>query len=492
MKHRFHEAAHHTIVFGVGGVLRQAVAFLLIPLYTRFLKPDAFGALALFLVVMGLMQIVPNSFIPALFRSYYDCEEDEQRCLVVSSTYSFVLLLAGVLTAIGLIGRRFFSVWLFGTVGFESLWRIVMWVSFFNSIAAIGMTVLRAKKASWQFALVSFVSFLIQMFAVIYFVAFRAEGLTGVLYGYLIGAVANVILLFPFVIKSICLHVSFAEVHKLLIYGWPFIPTEAMGFVTQSADRIFLERFASMALVGVYSLSQKLSSIVSVLFISPFSFIALPVVFSAEQDKNAKEFYARLLTYYLLVALGVGLTVSMTADSLLRLVSTPNYWKAAKIVPLMTLSLILYGARSMIGVGLNLKRKTYYFPLAVGIGTTVNFMLLILLVPRFYEWGATWASVIGSLAVCAVNYFANRTFFPLPYEWLRMAKVFAVAVTVYGVSCALRFRSPLQTLVAQSGLWLLYPILLYFTRFFELREIQYARRSITQVVYKLRSLRELR
>jgi len=485
VKNRFHEAAYHTIVFGIGGALRQAVAFFLIPLYTRFLKPDALGVFAFFLIVMGLMQIVPNSFTPALFRSYYDCEKEEQRCLVVTSTYSFVLFLAGLLTAIGLIGSRLFSVWLFSTEGFESLWKIVMWVSFLNSIAAIGMAVLRAKKASWQFVLVSFASFLIQMIAVVYLVAFRLTGLDGVLYGYLIGAAVNVIFLMPFVIRDIGLRVSFLEVRKLFSYGWPFIPTEAMGFVTQSADRIILERVASMALVGIYSLSQKVSSVVSILFIAPFSLIALPVAFSAEQDEKAKEFYARLLTYYFLVALGIGLAVSMSADSLLRLISNPDYWHAANIVPLINLSLIIYGARSMIGIGLNLQRKTYYFPLAIGIGTAVNFILLALLVPRFYEWGAAWASVLGALAVCVVYYLANRTFFPLPYEWLRMAKTLAVATMVYGVSCTLRFSDPLKTLLIQSVLWLLYPTLLYFSRFFELDEIKYAKG-----VLRFRFLRE--
>jgi len=139
----------------------------------------------------------------------------------------------------------------------------------------------------------------------------------------------------------------------------------------------------------------------------------------------------------------------------------------------------------MIGIGLNLQRKTYYFPLAIGIGTTVNFILLMLLVPRFYEWGAAWASVLGALAVCVVYYLANRTFFPLPYEWLRMAKTLAVATMVYGVSCTLRFSDPLKTLLIQSVLWLLYPTLLYFSRFFELDEIKYAKR-----VLKFRLLRE--
>jgi len=488
MKSRFQETAYHTIVFGVGGALRQAIAFLLIPLYTRYLEPDAFGALALFIIVINLMGIIPQSFTPALFRSYYDCEDDRERRIVVSSTFGFVIVLIGILSVIGLMYGRLFSMLLFRTEGLETLWQTVMLISFLNGIAALGMGILRARKASRQFAFVSVVAFLIQMVATIYLVAVKNSGLAGVLNGYLIGSVANVAFLFPFVIRDIRPQISSAEVAKLFSYGWPFMPTQAMGFITQSADRILLERFASLAVVGVYALSQKLSSILTVLFVAPFSLIALPVVFSAEKDENAKQFYVRLLTYYLLIALSIGLAVSMLADSLLKLVSNPVYWTASDIVPLISLSLILYGARSLIGIGLIIQRKTHYFPLAVGVGMVVNFSLLLLFVPRFHERGAAWASVLGSISVCIVYYWSNRAFYPLPYEWLRMVKILCAAVIVYGIGWIFRLNDPLKDIILHSVLLLVYPALLYLVRFFEKSEIRYITSAISRTRSRFQAL----
>ena len=74
------ETAQHTLVFGVGGILRQGANFFLLPLYTVYLPADEYGILNLLLIAGSLAAVVPTATVgPALFRSYYDYESQEER-----------------------------------------------------------------------------------------------------------------------------------------------------------------------------------------------------------------------------------------------------------------------------------------------------------------------------------------------------------------------------------------------------------------------------
>jgi O-antigen/teichoic acid export membrane protein len=469
-------------VFGIGGALRQALAFLLLPLYTKYLTPDAFGTLALFLIITNLVSILPQSIAPALFRSYYDFESHHERSIAISSALFLTILLTGTLIFIGVLLSSRLSTLIFHKSGYEYLWTFVLCTGFFNGISLLGLAILRARKASWQFAIVSVSSFFAQLVATIYFVAIKKQGVDGVLTGGLIGALINTSLLFPFMKKEIVLKISRVELKKLWTYGWPFIPTQAMGFVMQSADRVILERTISLAAVGIYTLGQRLSSIVSLLFIEPFSLIVIPIAFSAEKDKDAKLFYVRLFTYYTLIACGTSLMVSTISKDLLKLIAGPEYWPAQDVVPLISLSLIVYGARSLVGISLALNRRTYYFPLAVGAGMIVNLLALTILVPAFASIGAAWASLIGSLVVCVIHYLANRYHYPLPFEWLRIAKILGVAIVIYGLESIIEIANPIPGILFHVFFLLAYPIILYAIGFFEKQELIYTRQSMNKLL----------
>ena len=98
------------------------------------------------------------------------------------------------------------------------------------------------------------------------------------------------------------------------------------------------------------------------LIIQAFSPILPAIVFSAERDPHAKEFCARLLTYFLVATTFMGLGVSVLADDVLRLMADPDYWDAAIVVPWICLAFMLYGIRGLVSVRLALKRQNGMVP----------------------------------------------------------------------------------------------------------------------------------
>ena len=70
----------HSSIYGLGNVVSQLVAFVLLPLYTRYLTPKDYGVLEAVDISTGIIGIVVTMGIArALSRFYYEKEEGKAR-----------------------------------------------------------------------------------------------------------------------------------------------------------------------------------------------------------------------------------------------------------------------------------------------------------------------------------------------------------------------------------------------------------------------------
>jgi len=78
----------HSSIYGLGSIIGQAIGFLLLPLYTRYLTPADYGVMALIDVARWMVGLIISlGIINALSRFYYEYEEQQKRNLVISSAY---------------------------------------------------------------------------------------------------------------------------------------------------------------------------------------------------------------------------------------------------------------------------------------------------------------------------------------------------------------------------------------------------------------------
>src|SRR5204862_2953786 len=89
----------HGLVYAAGLVLSKAVAFVMLPVYTRYLTPADYGLLQLIQMVIEVASIVAGSRLGAgIFRFYHKAETAAERRAVLS-TAVIVLLTSYTLAA---------------------------------------------------------------------------------------------------------------------------------------------------------------------------------------------------------------------------------------------------------------------------------------------------------------------------------------------------------------------------------------------------------
>jgi len=462
-------------------LVNSAFGLVLVPVYSRKLPAGAFGVLSLLTVMLTLVTIVLKFGLNhAFFRHYYETEDEQHRRRIVGSTLIFLVASSVAATALLWSAAPQASALLFkGDQSRANLVQLVFLICFFEVVSLVPDSILRTKFKSAQYSALNITAFLFQLIVIVYLVIGIAPTVENVLIGRIIGAAFETLLFFSVVFRDLSLRFSFNDLKSLLSFGTPLIFSQVSIHLFMMIDRIFLERFATERQLGAYAMANTLVSVVTVLVTVPFNQVWTVMRFSVMNEDGAAEYYSRVLTYILFVSMFFALCVSSVAGDGLTLFSLRGYWAAATIIPLLGLSAVLDSASQVLNVGITLKKRTIYAPIVIIIALAFNIGLNFLLIPRYGIMGATIATLASYVVFCALRYWASNLFFKVRYEWGRVFTILAVGSAIIGLfyfSDWLRGGFPgearlLISLAIKATIALSFPLLLFWLRFFDAREL---------------------
>jgi O-antigen/teichoic acid export membrane protein len=473
-------------------VVNSAFGLVLVPVYTRYLRAGEFGILSLLTITLTLITIVLKFGLnQAFFRHYHDTDDPAHRRRIVGSTLLFLLISAAVSTALlYLIAPQLSEAIFTGDKSRTDLLRLIAFISFFEVIALVPDSILRANFKSARYSLLNILAFVFQLSVICYLVIVKQASVEQVLIGRLIGAAFEAAIFFLVVRRELSLSFSFAELREMLGFGTPLIFNQIAMTLFMMIDRFFLERYGSGERgardVGVYAIANTLVSVVAVLATVPFSQVWTVMRFSVMNEEGAEEYYSRVLTYITFVSMFLALGVAAVAgDGLLRFARN-DYWGAADIIPLLALAAVLDSASRVLNIGITLRKRTIFAPLVIAAALAINVALNFGLIPRYGSFGATVATLISYAVFCGLRYWASNLFFKVHYEWGRVAKMMVTGAALFATFYAIdHLRGDLDafsyddphrrnllylSVLIKTLLALSFPLLLLAERFYDERE----------------------
>ncbi|MGH3050701.1 MAG: lipopolysaccharide biosynthesis protein, partial [Gaiellaceae bacterium] len=94
----------HSAIYGIGGIVSRVLAVVLLPLYTSYLPPKAYGQVEIVTALTAVLSILLQLGISsAFFRFYFDTKEPGERLTVVRTSFWFTMATATLGLAIGLL-----------------------------------------------------------------------------------------------------------------------------------------------------------------------------------------------------------------------------------------------------------------------------------------------------------------------------------------------------------------------------------------------------
>lgn len=468
----FKRLLKHSIIFGMGALISKAVGFLMIPVYTHYLSPKDYGIIEILtltssVIVFALFLALSSSILRFYFS--YDTEKEKKQVMSTGliSAISGMLLVVIILFS----SSDRLSLFFFRSVVYSHYFKLIFATAFFELALGISLTYLRAKEQSVFFIAISLFRLIMALSLNIYLIVFLKMGILGVLYSSLITNSFVCIAMLFITFREINFSFSIKKLKEMLNYGFPFIPSSLGFFILSFADRYFLQHFSSLNEVGLYSLGYKFAMMLGILITEPFQQIWNVFMFSVAKKDNAEQIYSRVLTYFGFVIIFAGLGLSMLCKEIMKIIATPAFFDAYKVIPIVTLGYIFYGTYNIFPIGIYFKKKTKYLAYIVISAALFNLLLNWILIPKYNMMGAGIATMLSYLYLSSCTYIVSERFYSISYEFRRISKILFVGISLYMCSQLISINSTFYSIFIKSLLLLSFPIFMYFVKFYEKEEL---------------------
>ena len=419
-----------TIIYGIAAVLPRAVNIVLVKLHTNTLASEKYAENTIYFVYAAYFNALLTYGMETAFFRFFTKEKEKGK--VVST--SFISLLTTTLVFFGLMYS--YSDELTYYFGFSDplYLKILIAVTTLDTLVVLPYAYLRVTNRPIRFMFFKVLNILIYAFFNLYFLwyvpyalgrggyvpEFVASGFSEhplVLYIFvanLLASAATFLLLLPTLLKF---QMTFDRrlLGRMLVYGLPIMISSIAYVTNENLDKLLLEHYFGKEEMGIYAACYKLGVFMT-LYILAFKLGAEPFFFNQADKKNAKETYARIMTWFLIFgALFMLIVVGFIDLFAGLLLGKEEYFAALMIVPVILLANLFLGIYYNLSIWFKLTDKTrygMYFSLA---GAMITLALNLALIPVLGIMASAWATLAAYLTMVLLSYFFGRKYYPIPY-----------------------------------------------------------------------------
>jgi O-antigen/teichoic acid export membrane protein len=216
-------------------------------------------------------------------------------------------------------------------------------------------------------------------------------------------------------------------------FGVPLMPTALFLWTTNFSDRIFLVKLADATEVGLYSVGVRIASAM-VLLLTAFRLAWPAFAFSIEDDREARQTYAYVLTYLLLVTTWVATGLALLSPWIVDWLAAPSFASASRVVGPLAFAAVAFGGYIVVAIGIGRARQTQFNWVVTGAAAAVNVVLNLVLIPRYGMMGAAVATIAAYTTMFAGMSWWSQRIYHVPYQWRRVvtAVLVGIALSVVG------------------------------------------------------------
>lgn len=473
MANAIKKLAGETAIYGLSTILARMINFLIVPLYTRVLSTESYGAYAEIMSYIAVLQVIlvfgletgcfkfannirnniktsgtPDASGSNCNRSGKSADLNPESPF--STALGTVLATSGIFFLLMLV----FAGPLSNAMGYGLYPKMVVYaggILALDSITAILFARLRYQQKALKFAvfktikIVSELGFNLLLFLTLpsFLAANPDSWITGfipaepnfvyIIFAVLMSCIICTILFIPDLLK-VKITINSKLLKQMLLYSLPLMVAGLPGILNDSLDRILFRFFAPEGAVwrsdlGVYQAAVRLAVIMN-LFVQMFRYAAEPFFFAREKEKGSKEMYAKVMEYFVAFCMLIFLGVLLYMD-IIGLLLGKDFRGALDTIPLMLISYMLLGILFNVSMWYKLSGQTRYAINITLSGLVVTALINITLMPHFSYWASVWAHVLSGLAMLLYSLRLGNKYYPIPYKWRTICSYIYVGIIIF-------------------------------------------------------------
>ena len=423
----------NTSFYTIGNILPQAVGFFLLPIYTHYLTPSDYGIISSLQVLTSILNIFFTLAIDrSVFRMYFDYKtETGKKDYLGTITIALVSVSSAMLILIflfrGVVGE------IYKSIEFYPYYTFAILSVFFAIFQIIPKIYFQVNEQANKFVLISLAQFLLNVGFCIWFVVQKKEGPSGMLKGELF---ANVILT-PLVIYITYKTINFKFKSKIFLeslkFSIPLIPGLLSAFVLNLSDRIFIERYFTLADVGIYSLGYKIAGLTGVVS-SSFLLAYGPVFYkhaNSEDQVAAKEKIYNYNYIYIMIVIIISFMITLFSKEAIIILLDPKYRNSYKIIPIIALSYLIMEITSVFNMMIYQNKKSVALMTIILFSACFSIVINFILIPVYGAYGAAFATLISFIIVLILTWRYAQKCYYVPINWKPIILLIFSLIIIY-------------------------------------------------------------
>ncbi len=383
-------------VYGLGGVISKIIPLIMVPIVTRLMPNTSyFGISDMCDVIISFASaIAVMGMYDAMYRMFFEKEDDEYKKTICSTTLFFVGITSVVVFLLLLCFRQAIASFFLEDKELANIIYIVAIATLVGGTNSIVSAPTRMQNKKKIFLIANMVSPIIS-----YLVSVPM-----LLKGHYIIALPLASL-----ISSCTMEITFLILNKgwfgkkyidlkllkpLLLIGLPLLPNFLIYWLFNSCDKIMITRMIGIGASGIYSVGAKLghaSQIIYTAFAGGWQFFAFSTMKEKEQVKNNSMVFEYLGT----ISFAVSMFVFALAYPIYDIMFTDEYLSGYIVAPYLFLAPLVQMLFQIAANQFLVVKKTWPNALILSSGAIINIVLNYFLIPIIGIEGAAVATLLG-------------------------------------------------------------------------------------------------
>lgn len=460
-------------IYGLSRVSTKLIAFILLPLYASNFSISEYGVIVRIEI---LWQILWSIFLFGLesgvVRWYSMIESEEQRKKYYFTVTLFLFVLNGIFTVILLYTSGILSNLIFDTNSYANLVFLSSLIASVEALSFLVFLLFRIHEKPLLYSIFSILISLINLLLQFYFIKYSDTKLDGIFYAKIISPGIITLIMLPYYFKHLKIGFEKDILVELIKFSFPAMLSSLAGMLLIQIDRYILGFLTDSREVGIYGLGYNICGLLNFFIISPYSLAFTVMCWKKLKDDNAKRFYTKSVTYLFFSVIYLGIILSLSAPHIIKILSNKDYWLAKDIIPWISISMPFYGI-SIIGFfSFYVTKRTHLILLTYLISLAVKVIFNFALIPFFSIYGAAFANFLAYLSLTVSIYLLSRKEYFFKYEWKKIMYMTILGFIIMFPFFNFSYQSSLIIIFVKIAAFLLFPVLLYFFKFYEPIEIK--------------------
>ena len=391
------------IGFSLGPIVGAIISFITVPVTSHLVSADQFGLSNMFTLANSIITLIVLVGIDQAYVREYNETKDKKKLLFNSLLVPFITTIC-----VGIILILFkvqFAQILFSD---KSMIKPIVLLAICTPLFIIQnfmLLNLRMEEKAFQYSLWNIVSKALNLILTVIFLILYKRNFESIIYASIFSQLIVSLILLYVCRKDIGIsktYIDKQQIKSILKFGLPLVPATLIGWGLTSMDSIFLRTITNYTELGYYTVAMKVSNVLALLQ-SSFTSFWTPLAFKwKEEGKSNKQF--EMVSDSVGCVMSVILILILLVKNIMPIIFGSNYENIVYIMPFLLFHPIFYTMSETTTLGIAFSKKTYYNIIVSAISMMTNFVLNLILIPKFGAIGAAIATGISYLV-----FFWTRT-----------------------------------------------------------------------------------